>query len=66
MMDLDTIAGRMLDLETKYYEMQDKYQLLIHHYEDLKAEYEEYKLGEAYRIGHRDNLRSQHDLDGGN
>jgi hypothetical protein len=50
----------MLDLETKYYEMQDKYQLLIHHYEDLKAEYE------AYRIGHRDNLRSQHDLDGGN
>ncbi len=37
MIDVDTIAGRMLDLETKYYEMQDKYQLLIHHYEDLKA-----------------------------
>lgn len=60
MIDLDTIAGRMLDLETKYYEMQDKYQLLIHHYEDLKAEYE------AYRIGHRDNLRSQHGVDGSN
>jgi hypothetical protein len=58
MMDLDKIAGRMLDLETKYYELQDKYQLLIHHYEDLKAEYE------AYCVRHRDNIRSQHDLDG--
>jgi hypothetical protein len=35
MIDVDTIAGRMLDLETKYYEMQDKYQLLIHHYESV-------------------------------
>lgn len=60
MIDLDKIAGRMLDLESKYYELQDKYQLLIHHYEDLKAEYE------AYRARHRDNIRSQHDLDGGN
>ena len=40
MMDLDKIAGRMLDLESKYYELQEKYQLLIHHYEDLKVEYE--------------------------
>ena len=60
MMDLDKIAGRMIDLETKYYELQDKYQLLIHHYEDLKAEYE------AYCARHRDNIRSQHDLDGSN
>ncbi len=60
MIDLDKIAGRMLDLESKYYELQDKYQLLIHHYEDLKAEYE------AYRSRHRDNIRSQHDLDGSN
>ena len=50
----------MLDLEIKYYELQDKYQLLIHHYEDLKVEYE------AYRARHRDNIRSQHDLDGSN
>ena len=38
MMDLDKIAGRMLDLESKYYDLQEKYQLLIHHSEDLKAE----------------------------
>ena len=62
MIDIDKIAGRMLDLESKYYELQEKYQLLIHHYEDLKGEYETYR--EAYRIGHRDNLRSQLDLDG--
>jgi hypothetical protein len=60
MMDLDKIAGRMIDLESKYYDLQEKYQLLIHHYEDLKAEYE------AYRSRHRDNIRSQHDLDGSN
>lgn len=108
MIDMDKIAGRMLDLESKYYELQDKYQLLIHHYEDLKAEYEaaersghwhgltddeidyviahtldiatkrnlkvlircvENKLkdrNEAYRARHRDNIRSQHDLDGSN
>ena len=58
MLDLDKIAGRMIDLESKYYDLQEKYQLLIHHYEDLKAEYE------AYRSRHRDNIRSQHDLDG--
>lgn len=107
MIDMDKIAGRMLDLESKYYELQDKYQLLIHHYEDLKAEYEAAKRSEhwqelsademetlyqlstymdetdyihmlmmaqdklkdkneAYRARHRDNIRSQHDLDGGN
>jgi hypothetical protein len=107
MIDMDKIAGRMLDLESKYYELQDKYQLLIHHYEDLKAEYEAaersehwkelsademetlYQLStyidgtdyiymlmmaqeklkdknEAYRTRHRDNIRSQHDLDGSN
>jgi hypothetical protein len=60
MLDLDKIAGRMIDLESKYYDLQEKYQLLIHHYEDLKAEYE------AYRSRHRDNIRSQHDLDGSN
>jgi hypothetical protein len=64
MIDVDTIAGRMLDLETKYYEMQEKYQLLIHHYEDLKGEYETYR--EAHRTGLRNYARSQHDLDGGN
>ena len=107
MIDMDKIAGRMLDLESKYYELQDKYQLLIHHYEDLKVEYEAaersghwvdlshyemetiYELSsytdeldpiymltlaqeklkdknEAYRARHRDNIRSQHDLDGSN
>jgi predicted nuclease with TOPRIM domain len=50
MIDVDTIAGRMLDLETKYYEMQDKYQLLIHHYEDLKAEYEEYRNKRVHEL----------------
>lgn len=64
MMDLYKIAGRMLDLESKYYELQEKYQLLIHHYEDLKVEYESYR--EAHRAGLRNYARSQHDLDGSN
>jgi predicted nuclease with TOPRIM domain len=50
MMDLDKIAGRMIDLESKYYELQEKYQLLIHHYEDLKAEYEEYRNKRVHEL----------------
>ena len=50
MIDMDKIAGRMLDLESKYYELQDKYQLLIHHYEDLKAEYEEYRNKRVHEL----------------
>jgi hypothetical protein len=38
MMDIDTLIGRLIDLEGKYYELQSKYQTLIHQYEELKTE----------------------------
>jgi hypothetical protein len=38
MIDLDTLVHRMMDIETKYYELQSKYQTLIHQYEQLKTE----------------------------
>ena len=40
MMDIDTLVGRLIDLEGKYYELQSKYQTLIHQYEELKASHE--------------------------
>jgi len=39
-MDIDTLIGRLIDLESKYYELQSKYQTLIHQYEELKATHE--------------------------
>jgi hypothetical protein len=41
MMDIDTLVGRLIDLEGKYYELQSKYQTLIHQYEELKASHED-------------------------
>ena len=40
MMDIDTLVGRLIDLEGKYYELQSKYQTLIHQYEELKQDHE--------------------------
>ena len=40
MMDMETLVGRLMDLETKYYELQDKYHHLINEYEKLKDEHE--------------------------
>ena len=40
MMDIDTLVGRLMDLETKFYELQDRYQSLINDYEKLKEEHE--------------------------
>jgi predicted nuclease with TOPRIM domain len=38
MMDMETLVGRLMELETKYYELQDKYHHLINEYEKLKDE----------------------------
>lgn len=40
MIDIDTLVGRLMDLETKYYDLQDKYHHLINEYEKLKAKHE--------------------------
>ena len=52
--DLDTLVHRMMDLETKYYELQSKYQTLIHQYEELKASHENC-------TGHRNELGTRYD-----
>ena len=54
MMDIDTLVGRLIDLEGKYYELQSKYQTLIHQYEELKASHENC-------TGHRNELGTQYD-----
>ncbi len=54
MMDIDTLVGRLIDLEGKYYELQSKYQTLIHQYEELKASHED-------STGHRDRSVIQYD-----
>ena len=56
MMDIDTLVGRLMDLEGKYYELQSKYQTLIHQYEELKAKYEQ-----ANRDRHRNIDESPYD-----
>lgn len=40
MMDIDTLVGRLMELETKFYELQDRYQSLINDYEKLKEEHD--------------------------
>ena len=40
MIDVETLVGRLMDLETKFYELQDRYQSLINDYEKLKEEHE--------------------------
>jgi len=39
MMDIDTLVGRLMDLETKFYELQSRYHSLINDYETLKEEH---------------------------
>ena len=55
MMTLDQLVGRLMELETKFYELQDRYQTLINDYEQLKEKYEKDSLG------HRDELGSRYD-----
>jgi hypothetical protein len=53
---LDNIAGRLLELEESYFDLQDKYQLLIHQYEQLKEEHEK------HCAGHRNKPSPQQDM----
>lgn len=55
MIDVETLIHKTMDLETRYYHLQDKYQALIHEYEQLKEKYEN-------RIGHRDEPSPRQDL----
>ena len=48
MMTLDTIVGRLLELETKYFELQELYHHLINEYEKLKEEHERNQQGTRY------------------
>ena len=59
MIDIDTLVGRLMDLETKYYDLQVKYHHLINEYEKLKAKHE------ADSAGHRDKLGSRYDTPSG-
>jgi hypothetical protein len=40
MIDIDTLVGRLMELETKFYDLQERYHHLINEYEKLKAEHE--------------------------
>lgn len=40
----ERLVGRLMDLETKFYELQDKYQILINDYEKLKETHEADRL----------------------
>lgn len=53
MITVDQLVGRLMDLETKFYELQDRYQTLINDYENLK--------NETDSLRHRDNNGSQYD-----
>lgn len=35
----ERLVGRLMDLETKFYELQEKYHTLINDYEELKAKH---------------------------
>lgn len=50
----ERLVGRLMDLETKFYELQDKYQILIDSYEKLKVEHENCSR-------HRDELGTRYD-----
>ena len=54
MIDLDTLVHRMMALETKYYELQSKYQTLIHQYEELKNERSESLISKDYHMKEKD------------
>ena len=40
MISLEGVIARMMELETKYYDLQAKYQQLIHEHEELKKQQE--------------------------
>ena len=40
MIDVETLVGRLMDLETKFYELQSRYHSLINDYDKLKEEHE--------------------------
>jgi hypothetical protein len=50
----ERLVGRLMDLETKFYELQDKYQNLIDSYEKLKETHENCSR-------HRDELGTRYD-----
>lgn len=54
MMTLDMIVGRLMELETKYFELQELYSHLINEYEKLKEQYED-------STGHRDQHGTRYD-----
>ena len=54
MMTLDMIVGRLLELETKYMELQELYSHLINEYEKLKDQHEN-------STGHRNQLGTRYD-----
>lgn len=58
MIDLETLVARVLELEGKYFDLQERYQLLIHQYEQLKEKHE----GSA---GHRNRQQAQYDSPSG-
>ncbi len=51
----ERLVGRLMDLESKFYELQEKYHTLINDYAKLKEEHE------ADRLRHRDVLGSRYD-----
>jgi hypothetical protein len=54
MITLDQLVGRLMDLETRFYELQDRYQTLINDYEQLKEAHED-------SLRHRDQLGTRYD-----
>lgn len=57
-MDIDTLVGRLMDLETKFYELQSRYHSLINDYETLKEEH-------ARCVGHRNEYGTRYDTPSG-
>lgn len=57
----ERLVGRLMDLETKFYELQEKYQTLINDYESLKDSNEKLKDIHADCARHRDELGSRYD-----
>ena len=58
MMTLDMIVGRLMELETKYFELQELYSHLINEYEKLKEQHEN-------STGHRNQHGTRYDSPSG-
>ena len=56
--DIDTLVGRLMALETSFYELQSRYHSLINDYEKLKEEHENCAR-------HRNQSGSQYDTPSG-